>query len=140
MGYDANGNVSGTAIESGLLHRAGDPALQDQTQWSIDVALNDNDMCSFCVPVDYSQVAAIQLRFTPDTTCGGLCSDEWHVEAINIWGVDSTAAPWQKTCLAEGPPGTEFSSLTCVSPCLVDEQDFDNNDETLVLLKGQDCE
>jgi kumamolisin len=139
MGYNSDGTVSDVPIESGFVHNAGDPSFQDQTQYAVDVALNDNSMCPGCAPVDYSQVSGIQLRFTPDTSCGGLCSDEWHVESVNAWGVNSAVAPWEKTCLAEGPPGAEFSSITCIAPCLR-YFSFDNNDETMFMPKGQDCE
>jgi hypothetical protein len=117
MGYNSDNTPSDIPIESGIVHKAGDDRLGDQTQYAIDVALNDNDRCTYCTPQDYSSISGIRLRFVPDSGFEG--TDEWHVEEINVRGLNTSTSLYQETCLAQGnPPGVEQFELLCISPCI----------------------
>lgn len=138
LGYNPDGSTNTTTpIESGIVHKAGDADFEDQTQQTVDVALNDNDRCTFCTPVSYESIAAIRLRFTANQNCIlDICSsDKWDVEDIIVNGVNSNTAPYETVCIADGPEGNETYSTTCFAPCIEDEVDFSTSTSSLVIPK-----
>jgi hypothetical protein len=116
-------DFSGNNVEHGVVHAVNDTIFDNDTEHKILYALHSS--------LSISNIKSVQLTFIPATiTCFlGICShDEWHAQAIEIYGVRA-ASNWEHTCLFVGQ---EAGTST-------PEFNFNNDNRVQSLGAGSGC-
>jgi hypothetical protein len=110
----------GGLLEQGLLHRNGDLAFVDQTQWDVTYQLQNGSR-------SYAEIGSMQLTLIAGPDHG---EDEWHLQAVEVYGIHSSSS-WEYTCLFHGEETSND----------IPEFKFDTDDGPIVhvLSKGAGC-
>ncbi len=118
--FDASGNN----IEHGVLHSVGETKFDNDTEHVVVYTLKNSS-------IPFTSIRNVQLTFIPEKIfCGlGDCShDEWHAQAIDIYGIRSSSN-WEQTCLFVGHEADSS----------VAEFNFNNDNRIKSLAQGSGC-